>query len=333
MSEALKMAVTRQRIILRERLSRPLGDLATACSEVWGEREKLERLLLEAVNELASCKYLYVLDAGGRQVTANISREGLHPDQCGRDRSARPYMQEAFTGPELSLSTAYLSRNNQRPTLTAVQRVHNTDQGLRGFIGADFDLRELPLTRELYQQPNDWLQLKGDPAIRSGLFYQQRVESLMDGQIDTALALLGELMTCNGVFHGKLHFSSSRATLWLIEDPYRFRILDYEDLTDPGICLAYPRHPYPEDAAIPPERIEDVLQSFHQLRFMDENIYLRSGSLNIFNGIVGLNFSCDGSHYMGWQDFLAKSLDFWLGAGVSAVARSLDGAVSDPSAL
>jgi hypothetical protein len=31
---------------------------------------------------------------------------------------------------------------------------------------------------------------------------------------------------------------------------------------------------------------------------MDENIDLRSGSLNIYNGIVGLNFSCDGSHYM-----------------------------------
>jgi hypothetical protein len=31
---------------------------------------------------------------------------------------------------------------------------------------------------------------------------------------------------------------------------------------------------------------------------MDETIDLRSGSLNIHNGIVGLNFSCDGSRYM-----------------------------------
>jgi hypothetical protein len=117
-----------------------------------------------------------------------------------------------------------------------------------------------------------------------------------------------------------------------MDDPYRFRILDYEDLTDPGICLAYPRRPYPRDAAIPADRIDDVLRSFRDLRFMDENIYLRSGSLNVFNGIVGLNFSCDGSHYMGWQEFLGKRLDFWLGAGVPCVAESLGEARAQLSA-
>jgi hypothetical protein len=58
---------------------------------------------------------------------------------------------------------------------------------------------------------------------------------------------------------------------------------------------------------------------------MDEHIYLRSGSLNIYNGIVGLNFSCDGSHYMPWDDFLHKNLGFWLGAGESC---ALDGEVA-----
>ena len=32
-------------------------------------------------------------------------------------------------------------------------------------------------------------------------------------------------------------------------------------------------------------------------------------------GMVGLNFSCDGSHYMPWHEFLRKSLGFWLGTG------------------
>jgi len=35
------------------------------------------------------------------------------------------------------------------------------------------------------------------------------------------------------------------------------------------------------------------------------------------NGIISLIFSCDGSHYMRWDEFLDKSLDFWIGAGVS----------------
>ena len=46
---------------------------------------------------------------------------------------------------------------------------------------------------------------------------------------------------------------------------------------------------------------------------MDETLYLRSGSLNIFNGMVGLTFSCDGSHYMPWRELLEKSVDFWVG--------------------
>jgi hypothetical protein len=29
--------------------------------------------------------------------------------------------------------------------------------------------------------------------------------------------------------------------------------------------------------------------------------------------MVGLNFSCDGSHYMPWGEFLEKNLGFWLG--------------------
>jgi hypothetical protein len=117
-----------------------------------------------------------------------------------------------------------------------------------GYLGADFDLRDLPLTRELYRQADQWLQLKGDPAIRGGLFYQQRVESLMDNRIDAVLALFAELITEHGVFHGKLHFSSSRATIWSLDDPYRFRVLDFEDLTNPDIRLAYPQRDYPAEA-------------------------------------------------------------------------------------
>ena len=44
---------------------------------------------------------------------------------------------------------------------------------------------------------------------------------------------------------------------------------------------------------------------------MDDTLYLRSGSLNIFNGIIGLNFSCDGSHYIPYDEFLNKDHAFW----------------------
>lgn len=308
-------SVRRQRILLEGLLAHPLERLAQACQQAWPDRGALEALLLTGLQTLPSCKYLYVLDRDARQCTANVTPTGRREEYFGRDRKGRPYLADALSGQRFSLSQAYISRNARRPSLTAVQQIDDGAGGVLGYLGADFDLRELPLTREIYQQPQQWVQLKGDPAIRGGLFAQQRAESLMDLRIDAVLDLLTELIAVHGVFHGKLHFSSSRATLWLVDDPFRFRILDIEDLTDPGICLTYPRRPYPNEAVIPIERVKDVFAVFRDLRFMDETIYLRSGSLNIFNGIVGMNFSCDGSHYMPWNELLDKSLSFWLGTG------------------
>jgi hypothetical protein len=319
MGQALQTAIASQRILLRSRLSGRLEHLARDCLAVWPDRSALEACLIKGLEAMPYCKYLYILDDQARQITANVSHEGLLPESFDRDRSERPYLADAIAGETFSLSNAYISRNARRPSLTAVQHILDTDGRLMGYLSADFDLRELPLTREVYkQQPDQWMQIKGDPAIRGGLFLQQRAESAMDRRIDEVLDLVVELVEVHGVFHAKLHFSSSRATLWLTEDPYRYRILDIEDLTDPGICLAWEQHAYPDNAVIPMDRIKDVFRTFRDLRFMDENIYLRAGSLNIFNGMVGLNFSCDGSHYMPWAEFLDKQLGFWLGSSEMA---------------
>ena len=313
MAKALQTAVARQRMLLSSRLSGPMKRLANDCAAVWPERNALEKVLGQGLELLPYCKYLFILDHSARQITANISHQGLLPENFGRDRSQRPYLADAISGEKFSLSNAYISRNARRPSLTAAQHILDQDGRLLGYLGVDFDLRELPLTREVYQQEEKWMQIKGDPAIRGGLFMQQRIDSAMDQRIDEVLDLVVELVKVHGVFHAKLHFSSSRATLWLLDDPLRYRILDIEDLTDPGICLAWKQHDYPADAEIPSKRVKDVFQTMRDLRFMDETIYLRAGSLNIFNGIVGLNFSCDGSHYMHWSEFLDKNVGFWMG--------------------
>ncbi len=313
MSADLQAAIARQRRILKGWLASSLQLLAQDCRGVWPDRTALESRLGEALVELPYSKYLYALDAHGRQITANVARAGLVAEHFGRDRSERPYLAEALAGSPFSLSEAYISRNARRPSLTAVQRIEATDGQLLGYLGADFDLRELPTTQALYRQPVQWMQMRGDPAIRAGLFHQERVDSPMDQHIDQVLDLLVELMTQHGVFHGKLHFSSSRATLWVLEDPYRYRIHGIDDLMDPDLCLAYPRHPYPDQAVVPQDAIAKVFRCFRDLRFMDETLYLRSGTLNLFNGLVGLTFSCDGSHYMPWDEFLDKDLGFWVG--------------------
>ncbi len=313
MNPELQQSIDRQREILKGWLAHGLSHLAEQCREAWPDRQALESRLMEGLSELPYCKYLYVLDDRAHQITANASRAGLLTESFGRDRSDRPYVARALAGEAFSLSEAYISRNARRPSLTAVQRIVTREGHLLGYLGADFDLRELPATQALYKQPEQWVQLKGDPAIRAGLFHQQRVTSPIDEHIDEVLDLLVELMTVHGVFHAKIHFSSSRVTLWLMDDPYRFRLYGMTELTSPDLCLAYPRRDYPKDAVIPQEAIRPILRCFRDLRFMDETLYLRSGMLNIFNGMIGLTFSCDGSHYMPWQEFLDKNVGFWLG--------------------
>lgn len=313
MDTTLKDAIHRQRILLAEILSTPLACLAERCAEIWGQREALDSVLSDGLREVPHCLHLYVVDADGIQISDNVSKGGLQPEHYGRDRSQRPYMREAVPSWGFLLSDAYISLRAARPSLTALQVVHCNGETL-GYLGADFDLRDLPVTAERYEESGGWRQIKGDPAIRGTVFQQCRVESLMDRNMDTCCAILDELLTERGMFQGVIHFSSSRATIWLMDDPFRYRILDHEALSDPDMCLLYPRRPYPKDALIPQNRIRDILVGMRHLRTADDTLYLRASSINLFNGLISLTFSCDGSHYMSWREFLDKDMNFWLGS-------------------
>lgn len=314
MTQPLQAAVNKQRQYLETTLGPVMSSLAQQLAPVIKDRDELERILQESCSDLVDCKYLYVLDEAGVQITANITREGLDESQLGRDRSLRPYMAGAFGNTSFRLSEAYISRRQRRPSLTAVQVIRNSDGERIGFLNVDYDLRELQHTDDMYEESRQWRQIKGDPSIRSGLFLQSRVQSPMDDHMEDVFSLMNELMTLQGVYHGKFHFASSRATVWHVDDPFDYHILTIEELIDPDICLAYPRRPYPERAIVPPEMIMPIFKQFGALRFADETIYLRAGSLNIINGMIGLNFSCDGSHYLPFTEFMGKGLDFWFGA-------------------
>ena len=313
MSSNLKETIRLQREKLTAMLSTEMHDLAIECAQQLNNREALELLLFNTLPKLSYCKHLYVLNNDGVQLTDNVMQSGNDAAHFGRNRIDRPYMQGIIGTTDFKLSEAYISRNKRRPSFTAIQVVRD-DKGERvGFLGADFDLRELPGIKETYQEPDNWRQIKGDPAIRSVVFHQQRVDSLMDKHLDEVIPIMNELITEHGVFHGKFHFSSSRTTIWLVDDPFNYRILNFDEIIDPDICLAYPRREYHEKAIVPADKVAAVFEIFRRLRFADENVYLRAGSLNVINGMVGLNFSCDGSHYMRFDEFLQKSLDFWFG--------------------
>ncbi len=307
-----KESIRKQRSSLFELLLNPLRKVAVKCQKAWPDREALTQVLLEQFDSVPYCTYLYVTDLKGIQVSDNVGRNSRMPEHFGRDRSPRPYMKEARPDRDFVLSEAYISLSAHRPSITALQTLYRDGEPV-GYLGADFDLRDLPTEGSLYVERGEWQQIKGDPAIRGTVFQQTRVDSAFDTHIDQAMSILEELIVERGMFQGVIHFSSSRVTVWVVDDPYRYRMLQSDALSDPDICLAYPRRPYPEEAEIPADCIGSILRGLKALRFADDTIYLRSASINIFNGLVSLTFSCDGSHYMPYYEFLEKDADFWFG--------------------
>jgi hypothetical protein len=306
-------SIFRQRAELARMLREPLTLLAGKCTPARGDRERLNAVLAQGFSGIPYCCYLYVVDTNCVQISDNVNATGLMPGYYQRNHAERPYMKEVMPAWGFLLSDAYISLAAHRPSLSALQAVVSDAGTLLGYLGADFDLRRLPVTSALYHEPGKWQQVKGDPAIRSALFNQTRTESPMDRNIETALSILEELLTERGIFHCQIHFSSSQVTIWTIDDPLRYRILDQEALTDTDICLVYPSRPYPVDATIPRTGITPILDGMQALRTIDTNIYLRMASINIFNGMVSLTFSCDGSHHMRYTEFLEKGTAFWSG--------------------
>jgi len=313
MELSLKDSIYLQRKQLARLLHEPLARLAEQCAPIWGDRRQLNDRLLQGYASIPHCNFLYCVDTNGIQLCDTVSGASLLSEHYGRDRSQRPYMNEVVPSWGFLLSDAYISQSQHRPSLTALQLVRGAF-GAVGYLGADFDLRNLPATAKLYDEPGHWRQVKGDPAIRGMVFMQCRIESPMDQNLDQALSILEEMLTMRGVFQCQVHFSSSQATIWTVDDPYRYRILDHEALGDPDICLLYPSRPYPADAVIPKQEVGRILETLQALRMADENIYLRMSSINLFNGMISLTFSCDGSHYMRYDEFLSKNTAFWLGS-------------------
>jgi hypothetical protein len=155
--------------------------------------------------------------------------------------------------------------------------------------------------------PHKWLQVKGDPMVRAFLFQQSRVESLFDDEIDRVHAIVQTLLTRKGAFHVKVHYSSSQLTCWFADDAYRYRVYVKEEVLAPDFLERF------RDASvdhlqplIDPDDCEAILAEFKRLRITDQTIYLRNGSMNRINGMIGMNFSCDGAHYIDHKTFFEK---------------------------
>ncbi|RLW54119.1 MAG: hypothetical protein B6D76_09225 [gamma proteobacterium symbiont of Stewartia floridana] len=309
---AVKQIILAKKDALAGAIGEPLSELAKQCAQVWQDPDALDGVLLEHIGDITNCEFLYAWDLEGLEISSLVMPDGLDKSWRGRDLSERPYLKNNLPFKGVMLSSVYHSQFSHRECVTALQAVRQ-NKNLVGFIAADFSLDKLNADENASMGQPQWQQFKGDPAVRGQLFMQQRVQSRLDEHIDSVHETVYDLMTEHGIFHCKIHFSSGRCSFWDMDDPYSYHIHGVEEIIDPDIVLAYPLHPYPERAKVTPQQLRDVLQEFKALRFVDETIYLRSASVNIMNGMLGLTFSCDGSHYMPVEEFLAKNLSFWLG--------------------
>lgn len=316
---SLKEIISAKKAALADAIESPLQALADGLASLWPDVEAEDQLLLEQKKTVPYCYLLYIMDVNGRQLSANISHEGADRTWQGQDLSQRPFFDAALPFRGMRLSRAYLSDRSLQTCITAIHAI-SRDEQLLGFLAADFHITDLPADKLTAVQSNKWQQFRGDPAVRSTLFMQERVPSLMDQHLNEVNILLDNLMSQHGVFHCKLHYSSGRCSLWLYDDPYHYRIHSVEEIINPELCLAYPQCEYPAHALVGPEKVLLVLEQMKSLRFADETIYLRSSSLNIMNGMVGLTFSCDGSHYISVDEFLDKDEGFWFGNTTKVLA-------------
>ena len=147
--------------------------------------------------------------------------------------------------------------------------------------------------------------------MRQVAFDQARVANEFDRHVGEVLARVKTLIRSHGVFHAKAHFSTGQVTLWMLGNPLRYRVHVKEEFLDPDSAPAYPRLPFTPEAVVPSPEIPKVLGEFERLRMPDHQVCVRAGSLNVINGLVGLNFSCDVSHYLSYAEFLTRAWDLY----------------------
>lgn len=268
-------SIEEQKTALSAKLAAPMEQLAKKCAEIWPDKAGLDRVLQEGLSSIPLCRLAYAMDPSGKQISANVSAQGLSERFYGQDLSRRPFMTNVLPSRGFILSDVYVSRGTERPTVTAVLAVLKEER-VAGFIAADFDLRDLTLDDARPLAAPTWRQIKGDPSIRQTVFMQQRAISDLDQHIDDVIATIDELMCERGIFHVQIHFSSSRATLWPMDDPFSYQVHVLDEIINPAVCLAFRKQPYPARATVRPEQVRKVLEKFKQLRIADDVIYRKS---------------------------------------------------------
>ena len=293
--------VYRQKHLLRKKLKESMISCGDEIMDkiTTGEGD-IEETMITFAKDYSISGRMYFLDEKMIQISSDIYIDKIDSNFDSKELDKKIYASD--TDSRFYISNTYISHRNLRPTVSAVNTLVGEDDSLLGYLVLDILVRNIGDDNPTVDKKS--MQLKGDPAIRENIFNSIRKQSEMDKNIDVVHAISSELVRNQGIFHIKLHYSSSRSTVWEYSNPYEYVVHTIDEILTPDICLMYKEFGYPKEATVKQADIPRILEKFKYLRFMDDNIYLRAGSINIMNGKVGLNFSCDGSHYLCANEFL-----------------------------
>jgi len=319
----IKQTIGEQRKILTTLFEPAMLNMAKQCAQVWSETEKLDQILSTHFALIPHCHLLYAIDKFGKQISSNITSHTIDSSYREQDLSRRPFSVSLYPKRHFMLSSVYISQTTGCPCISAVQPVIDQTQQFLGFVVADFDLRQLPLTvvnsnHPYLEKHHNSTNTCTTPSIK---VQPNNPKGGIEQYFDDIQGILYKLLCEHGVFHFVLHYSSMQVIIWQVDDPYQYQRYSIKQLLDPNMYLVYPRHPYLARAKISQQQVQEVLQRFHALRLVDEQFYLRSGSLNIINGIVSLSFSYEGSLYLPVEIFLSKDQYHWIGNAAAVNAN------------
>ena len=322
----IKQTIGEQRKLLGNLFEPVMLNLAKNCAAHWADIDALDAALSKHYHSVPHCHLIYAIDKFGKQISSNVAGDGIEAAYRNQDLSRRPFSVSLYPKRHFMLSSVYISHNTGRPCISAVQPVI-VEQQFLGFVVADFDIRHLPLSispQHTEQTKNHSTSLH-HPIHAGSVFstrtVQKRTPSQLDECITDVLRMLATLMSEQGVFHCTLHFSSSQVMLWQLNEPHHYRLYSVDQLLSEEMNRAYPRMHYPDNALLDNTQIQLILERFRSLRLADNEFYLRSGSINSMNGMVGLSFTTEGSQYMPAETFLSKDLSFWFSPKMTTVVN------------
>ncbi|MDM8565505.1 PDC sensor domain-containing protein [Candidatus Halobeggiatoa sp. HSG11] len=272
-----------------------MQSLSKKCVSVWSNSEQLDKVLQQNFYSLPNCHLVYAVNKSGKQKSSNITKNGIDSSCREQDLSVRPYSINLH--PNFTLSSTYISQATGTPCISAVHPIVG-DEHL-GFTIADFDIRYLPLPT---------VSINKTPVCNKSCHPTNHLENRLIDVKDILLKLISK----HGVFHLMIHYLSSKVMLWQMADPYKYKLYSIEQVLEPDMHLTYPQCPFPTQSKVSIEEVQLVLERFHILQLVNDEIYLRSASINIMNAMVSLSFSFSGSKYIPVADFLRGELSDWF---------------------